>query len=251
MKAALATEMAKFARSNAVRATTIIMVAGIALICSSMLLAVGSADPQLTAKLGALIDPGGWAGYLAVAAQVTAAASVLGFGVVLSWLFGREFADGTITGLFGLPVSRPTIAAAKLVVYLAWSAVTSVGLLVALVAFGMLFGLGGIPLDVAPALGRQLALSVLTAAIATPVAWAATLGRSLLAGVGAAIGILVASQVAVIAGVGDWFTFSAPGLWAVSAGSAVSGPQLMLVLPLLAFFAGLTLFAWRRMQLDR
>ena len=34
---------------------------------------------------------------------MTSAGGLLGFGVVLAWIFAREFADGTITGLFGLP----------------------------------------------------------------------------------------------------------------------------------------------------
>ena len=115
-----------------------------------MLLAVHTNDPQLAAKLGPLIDPGGWAGYLTVAVQVTGAAGFVGYGVVLSWLFSREFADGTITGLFAIPISRPTIAAAKLVVYLAWGLVTAAGLLLALIILGLASGLGPIPADVAP-----------------------------------------------------------------------------------------------------
>jgi len=241
MNAALATELAKFARSTVVRATTIMMVLGIALICSSMLLAVGTASPQMTAKLGPLADPGGWVGYFGAAAQVTSAASLLGCGVVLSW----------ITGLFALPVARPTIAAAKLIVYSIWAVVMSLALLLALVVFGFAFGLGPLTLDALPAMGRQIVLAMLTAAIASPAAWAATLGRSVLAGIGTAIGILVLSQVAVVAGAGGWFPFTAPALWAVSNGSQVSPLQLALVIPLVAISCALTLRTWRRLQLDR
>ena len=251
MNAALATELAKFAHSTVVRATTIIMVLGIALICSSMLLAVGTASPQMTAKLGPLADPGGWVGYFGAAAQVTSAASLLGCGVVLSWIFGREFGDGTITGLFALPVARPTIAAAKLIVYSIWAVVVSLALLLALVVFGFAFGLGPLTPDALPAMGRQIVLAILTAAIASPAAWAATLGRAVLAGIGTAIGILVLSQVAVVAGAGGWFPFAAPALWAVSNGSQVSPLQLALVIPLVAISCALTLRTWRRLQLDR
>ncbi len=251
MKAALATEFTKLTRATVVRATTVITVLGIALICSSMLLAVGTDDPQLAAKLGPLIDPGGWAGYLATAAQVTAAAGLLGHGVVLSWLFGREFGDGTITGLFALPVSRATIAAAKLLIYLAWSVACSAALLAALMVLGLAFGLGPISADAVPALGSQLALAVLTGVIVTPAAWAATVGRSVLAGIGTAIGILILSQVTVLAGAGGWFPFSAPALWAISAGHAVSPLQLALVAPIALASTGLTMQSWRQLQLHR
>lgn len=221
------------------------------MICSTMLLAVHSSDPQIIAKLGPLINPGGWAGYLAAAAQVTAAAGLLGHGVVLSWLFGREFVDGTISGLFALPVSRTAIAVAKFTVYGIWAVCTSAAMLGALVLFGLAFGLGPIPADSASAMGRQIILGVLTAAIATPAAWAASLGRSVLAGIGTAIGILCASQIAVLAGAGGWFTFSAPALWAVAGGTRAHPLQLALVGPLVLACVALTLLAWKRLQLDR
>jgi ABC-2 type transport system permease protein len=214
-----------------------------------MLGALASGDPQVVAKLGALVDPGGWVGFLTSAAQVTAVAGLLGFGVVLSWLFGREFADGTITGLFGLPVGRGTIAAAKLVVYALWSVVTAVALAGMLLLLGLAAGLGTIPPDVVGLLTRQVAVTVLTAALALPAAWAATMGRGLLAGIGTILGVVVVAQVAVFSGWGAWFPFSAPGLWAT--GGPVSAVQLALVAPVALLFAALVVVSWRRLQLDR
>lgn len=249
MTPALVTELVKLTRATVVRATTIILVLGVSLICSSMLLATNTGDPQIAAKLGALIDPGGWAGYLTIAAQVTAAGGLLGCGVVLSWMFGREFGDGTITGLFAIPVSRPTIAAAKLLVYLAWLLICSAALLAALLVFGLAFGLGPIPAAVLPALGRQFVLAVLTGVIAMPVAWAATLGRSVLAGIAVAVGILVLSQIAAVAGVGLWFPFSVPALWAI--GGDVPSAHLALAIPIVLASAALAMHSWQRLQLDR
>ncbi len=251
MNSALVTELSKFYRSTVARTTTTIMVLGIALTCSCMLLAAGTSDPQIAAKLGPIIDPGGWVGYLGAAAQVTSAAALLGFGVLISWAFGREFGDGTITGLFALPVTRPRIALAKLVVYAFWAVAASLALALALILLGLMFGLGQVTADALPAIGRQIVLTLLTATLAVPAAWVATLGRSMLAGIGTTIGILVLSQVAVIAGVGGWFTPAAPALWAVSGGTRASPLQLALVAPLLIISCGLTLLAWRRLQLDR
>ncbi len=251
MTIALVTEFTKFVRATVVRATTIIMILGISLICSSMLFAVRTPNPQLAAKLGPLIDPGGWAGYLNVAAQVTGAAALLGYGVVLGWLYSSEFSEGTITGLFAVPVSRPTIATAKLVIYLLWGVVTAAILLITLILLGLVGGLGSIPADVVPAIARQFALTVLTAVIATPAAWAATAGRSILAGIGTTIGVLVLSQVTVVAGAGAWFPFAAPALWAISNGTDVTVLQLALVAPVLAISTGLTIHSWQHLQLDR
>lgn len=251
MTPALVTEMIKLSRATVARATTVILVLGISLICSSMLLATNTGDPQIAAKLGPLIDPGGWAGYLTVAAQVTSAGGLVGCGVVLSWMFGREFADGTITGLFAIPVSRPTIAAAKLLIYLTWLVICSFALLASLLVFGLAFGLGPIPAAAAPALGRQFVLFVLTGVIAMPVAWAATLGRSILAGIAVAIGILVLSQIAVVAGAGPWLPFSVPALWAISGGTDVTAVRLALVVPIAVAGAVLAMLSWRSLELDR
>ncbi|WP_406054468.1 ABC transporter permease [Kribbella sp. NBC_00889] len=247
----LVTEFAKLAHATVVRVTTVLVVLGISLICAAMLLAVHTDDPQLAAKLGPLIDPGGWAGYIAVAIQVTGAAGFVGYGVVLSWLFSREFADGTITGLFAIPVSRPTIATAKLVVYAAWGLVTAAALLLALIILGLVSGLGPIPADVVPSMARQLGLSIFTIVLATPAAWAATLGRSVLAGIGTTICILVLAQVSVIAGTGGWFPFAAPALWAIDSDITVAPIQLSLVLPVVAISVALTLRSWQTLQLDR
>jgi len=251
MTPALVTELVKLSRATVARATTVILVVGISLICSSMLLATNTADPQVAAKLGPLIDPGGWAGYLTVAAQVTSAGGLLGCGVMLSWMFGREFADGTITGLFALPVSRPTIAAAKLLIYLAWLMICSTAMLAALVVFGLAFGLGPIPAAAAPALGRQFVLVILTGVIALPVAWAATIGRSILTGIAVAVGLLVLSQIAVVAGAGPWLPFSVPALWAISGGTDVAAIRLALVVPIAITSAALAMLSWRNLQLDR
>ena len=148
-------------------------------------------------------------------------------------------------------MSRSTIAAAKLLIYLAWLLICSAALLAALLVFGLAFGLGPIPATVLPALGRQFILAILTGVIAMPVAWAATVGRSVLAGIAVAVGILVTAQIAVVAGAGPWFPFSAPALWAISGGTDASATQLTLVLPIMIASAAAVMLAWQRLQLDR
>ena len=248
---ALATEAMRFVRARVTFVSAVLLTVGIAALCGSLLLAVDTTDPLLRAKLGPLIDPGGWAGYLTTTAQVTTVAGLVGFGVVLSWIYGREFSDGTITGLFAIPIGRGTIAAAKFLVYLAWAVVVSLVLAAVLLMVGLALGLGPFPADAWPGLLRLVAGAVLTALVAAPAAWAATLGRGLLAGIGTISGIVVVAEIAVVAGVGAWFPFSAPGLWVVSGGTAVSAGQLALVVPTVALFLGLTIESWRRLQLDR
>lgn len=251
MRAAIWAELVKLASSTVGRVGSVAIVIGISVLSGSMLLAAATTtDPQLLAKLGA-VATGDWRGFLLGAAQITGAGGLGGFAVILAWMFGREFGDGTITGLFALPVLRTTIALAKLIVYAVWAAAMSLLLTVVLMLVGTLAGLGAIDSETWVMLGRQSVLGVLSATITLPVAWAATLSRSVLGGVSVAIGLVVVAQVSVLAGLGGWMPLAAPALWAISLGTAVTPIQLAMLIPFGAIFVALTARSWARMQLDR
>lgn len=251
MRAALWAEAVKLAGSTVGRVASVAIVAGISVLSASMLLAAATTtDPQLLAKLGP-VAAGDWRGFLLGAAQITGAGGLGGFAVVLAWMFGREFGDGTISGLFALPVRRATIALAKLIVYSVWAVAMSVLLALVLALVGLLAGLGPIGSGTVEMLARQAALGAISIAITLPVAWAATLARSVLGGVSVAIVLVVVAQVSVLAGLGGWMPLAAPALWAISLGITVSPVQLALLVPFGAIFVVLVAQSWRRMQLDR
>lgn len=251
LRTAIAVEVHKARAARVVIATSVIVIAGITILASAFILAARGGNAAVLAKLGSVFADGiGWTAYLSTVAQVTAAGSLLAFGVVISWMLGREFTDGTITGLFGLPVSRTTIALAKLLVYLLWAALVAVALAALLLVVGLLLNLGPLDTEAFVGLGRQLALTLLTALVAVPAAWAATLGRGLLAGIGTSVGIMATAQVMAVAGIGAWFPVAAPALWAI-APNTVPAPALALVATVPLVFGGLTLLAWHRLQLDR
>jgi ABC-2 type transport system permease protein len=250
VRAAVLVEAWKARGSRVVIATAVLLVAGIAVLAGSLTLAATSGNEQVLAQLGPVADRTGWDLLLGVAAQVTAAAALLGFGVALSWLFGREFADRTVSGLFALPVSRQALAAAKLVVYLAWAVLVATVLTALLGLVGLVLGLGPLDADVLEALARHHVLTVLAAVLAIPSALAATLGRGLLPGIATTVGLIVTAQVMVVAGTGAWFPLAAPALWALNP-ATVTVAQLALVAVVPALFVPATLLAWHRLQLDR
>ncbi len=247
---ALRVETLKLARSPVGVIATIVLVVGIVAICAGMMTALRSGDPQVTAKLGpsASLD---WTGLLSGSAQIIGTGGLLGFGIVAAWVFGREFADGTVAGLFALPAGRGTIAAAKLVVFVAWALVVSVAIAVALVLTGLLLGFGVPDGAATAALLRQVGLGAFNAGIAMIAAWGATAARSLLAGVATAIGLVVLAPVGVLAGAGGWMPVAAPALWAISGGAAVSPAQLMTAALFAGLAGGATVWWWHRLQLDR
>lgn len=79
---------------------------------------------------------------------------------------------------------------------------------------------------------------MLSADIAVPAAWIATLTRSLPAAAGGAIALVVIAQVGALTGTGSWMPLAAPTLWAMSHGAAVAPVQLALPGVVALAFAG-------------
>ncbi|MBN9605651.1 MAG: ABC transporter permease [Actinomycetales bacterium] len=247
---AIRVEARKARAARPVLATSVLFAGGLLALAIGMTLAASSGRPELVGKLGPLADARGWELYLGVAIQVAGAAGLLATGVVLAYLVGREFGDGTIAGLFALPVPRAVILAAKVVVFLAWSLVLALAVGLAVLLGGLALGLEGQPGDVAAALVRLVALVPLSALTAVPVALAASLGRGLLPGIGLAVVLLAAAQVAVVAGAGPWFPVATGALWAID--PAAVPPLAFLPAVTLPVAAGLvSARVWSRLQLDR
>ena len=121
LRAAIAVEARKARSAHVMLWTTVLLVAGIGVLALGILAAVAAGEEQVIAKLGPLAGVGGWAGLVGIVVQVTAAGGLAAFGVALSWMFGREFADGTVAALFAMPVPRAAIALGKLIVYVIWA----------------------------------------------------------------------------------------------------------------------------------
>ena len=233
--------------------STVARTASIAAVALVVLTSIGGyaasqLDPAspLAAKAAFLVRAPGWPGYVGLAAMSVGVVMLLATGILVAWSFGREFTDGTVVGLFALPPSPLTTACAKTAALLAWVvAMSSV--------CSLLAAAGGIALGL-PASGLWSALaSVWTVAVllgisALPVGWVATVGRGYLAGITAALGIVVVANLAAGFGVGAWIPWAAPVLW------ATPGEDLhpvSLAAPLLMGLLGgaLTLNAWRVLEL--
>jgi len=250
IRTAIAVEARKLVASRVVQASTVLIVVGIATLTGSLAAAASAGNEQILAQLGDLADEDGWDRLVGIAIQITSAAGLLGFGVVMAFVVGREFTDGTISGLFALPVTRATIVVAKVVVVLAWTAVVAACLIVAVIAIGVVGGYGLPNSAAVDRLARLFVLTVLSGALAVPAAWAATLGRSLLPGIATTIGTIASAQVLVVAGAGAWYPPVAPALWAIDP-TNVTTVQLGLVLVVGAVFTAVTVHSWARLQLDR
>ncbi|GAA4479711.1 hypothetical protein GCM10023190_23300 [Enteractinococcus fodinae] len=252
LRTALYVELRKARASRVLHLTAILLMVGITILAIALTISVNSGDEQVLAKLGPLADTTGWLLLIGITAQVIAAGGLLAIGIAMSWMFGREFTDGTISGLFALPVPRSIIALAKLGVLMLWVVAVSIGLTALILVSGLALNLGPLTSEILLQLGRLLVLVVLTGLLTFPAAWVATLGRGPLPGIAATVVVLVIAQVTVIAAPDSaaWFPLSAPALWAIMP-EAVHLGQLATVVIVPALFAVLTALSWQRLQLHR
>jgi ABC-2 type transport system permease protein len=247
---ALRTEGRKFRSSRAALATSIMFVVGLVTLAVTFAFAAQAGNVTALAKLGALAEGTPWQVLTGSSVQIAGAGGLFACGIVVAWSFGREFTEGTVSGLFALPVGRATIALAKILVYLAWALALAVVTTAGVVVAGALAGLGTIDADSIGMLARLPVLIASCGLIALPAALLASLGRGLLAGIGAVAVIVVVAQVSVFAGAGPWFPLATPALWAIDP-SGVPGAAWAAVPVLPVAAATLTCLVWRRLQLDR
>ena len=249
MTAAYAVEALKLRRSRVVAVATVALLLVPALLARAFLIAGerGGADP-MSAKAALLLPGVGWTGYLGGLIQIYATAGVVGSSIVVGWCFGREYADRTIVSLYASATPRTCVAWAKLVLLAAWSVAVGIGVAAAAWVIGLSSGLGLPDASDGRVLGRLAALAVLTGLLALPVALPASIGRGYLPAVGGLMVLVVAAQVAMVAGAGTWWPWSVAAVWAMGsdAGMEPVAPVWLAVVPLTAALGAYATVAWWR-----
>jgi ABC-2 type transport system permease protein len=156
---------------------------------------------------------GDWKGYWSFLVKATAGSGLLLFGVLVAWIFGREFSDRTAIDLLALPTPPSSTVNAKFSVFIIWSAAL-VGLVVGGgIVVALMTGLPGGDLDVLTSGARDVTLAGgLTVVVLTPVGLVSSLWRGYLPGIGLLLLLLPLSQVLGATGLGPWFPWDVPGL---------------------------------------
>lgn len=158
-----------------------------------------------------------WPAYLNLFGMMIAAGGFLLFSLVASWVFGREFVDGTVIGMLAVPVPRASILLAKFVVVAAWSVVLAAVILAAGIVTGAFIGLPGGSIIVLIQGGTRVMIAACLAIVVTlPMAFLASMGRGYLLPVGGAILAIMLANVAALAGWGEYFPWGVPGLYAMA-----------------------------------
>jgi ABC-type transport system involved in multi-copper enzyme maturation permease subunit len=173
----------------------------------------------LNAKAQVMAFSADWNSYLTILKQAVGVGGILVFGFVASWIFGREYSDGTAKDLLSLPTSRSRILNAKFLIYGAWCFALSVSNLMV----GLLIGTG-LQLPAAETsvvldhLRDYFIITLLTVLPGTPIAFFAIWGKGYLAPLGFVALALVFAQIVAATGYGNYFPWSVPGLFSGAGG---------------------------------
>lgn len=161
-----------------------------------------------------------WSSYLGLLTQAVGVGGVLIFGFVASWLFGREYSDGTAKDLLALPISRTKILNAKFVYYLFWCLALVLSNLIIGLLFGWMLQLDGWDFTIfLTSLKIYFITTILIVLLNTPIAFFALLGRGYLAPLGVVAILLVFAQILAAMGFGAYFPWSVPGIYSGSGGA--------------------------------
>lgn len=166
-----------------------------------------------------------WPGYLALLAQAVGVGGLLLYGMIATWLFGREFSDHTAKDLLALPTSRKAVVGAKFAIAAGWALMLALqfALLGLLIGAALDLPGGSAPL-VLSGIGRILLTATMAFAVTTPFALAASIGRGYLAAVATIFAATFCAQVIAALGFGGYFPYSVPGLYAGIAGPGQDPP---------------------------
>lgn len=187
-----------------------------------------SKNPDISRKLGLISAKANlmadtatnWPTYLELFAQMIAVGGFFLFVLIISWVFGREFADGTLKDMLAVPVQRSSILLAKFILVTVWSMALTFIILIFALVMGAIIDL---PQGSVTVLLQGSALvtttTCLVIAVILPFALFASVGRGYLLPMGVAILTLIVANFVVIAGWGDYFPWAVPGLHAQGKGT--------------------------------
>lgn len=214
-------------------------------------------NPELSRQLGVVSAKADlvayaatdWATYLVLFAQVVAMGGFFFFVLANSWVFGREFENGTLKDMLAVPMPRASILLAKFIVVVACAGIITL----VVIAFGLLMGAimrlpGGSPQVILQGSLTALVAACLAIAGVLPFALLASVGRGYLLPMGSAVLALISANLIVLLGWGEYFPWSVPMLYAQGESALGALSYWIVLLTSLAGVAG-TIAWWQRADL--
>jgi ABC-2 type transport system permease protein len=176
-------------------------------------------NPELSRKLGLISAKANliaysatdWSSYLVLFAEIISAGGFFFFILVVSWVFGREFSDGTLKDLLAVPVQRSSILLAKFTVVVVWSLAMAILIFI----FGLIAGAiiqlpGGSPSVILHGITVAAITVCLVIAVVLPFALFASVGRGYMLPMAMAVLTLIMANMMMVVGWGEYFPWAVP-----------------------------------------
>ncbi|MBN2532322.1 MAG: ABC transporter permease [Spirochaetales bacterium] len=162
-----------------------------------------------------------WPSYFDFLLMLISAIGIILFGFIISWIFGREYADKTIKDILSLPASRTAIVLSKLIAAAIWCMLCYVLILLVSLGTGALIDL---PLWSTKLLldfiRTSFIITCLLLLLCPPTAYVASTGRGYLAPIGFVIICMGLANLFGNIGLGAYFPWTIPMLYS----NAIEGP---------------------------
>ncbi|HUX11636.1 MAG TPA: ABC transporter permease [Spirochaetia bacterium] len=189
---------------------------------------------------------GDWPAYLSMIGQMMGIGGVIIIGFVGTYVFGREYTEGTAKNLLTLPIRRGSLVAAKFAVCAIWYAVIGIWIYAETFLLGSLLGMPGYT----PALARDALLQGLrlvpeTMLLVTAPAWIAVASKGFLGPFGFTVATLLLGTALGATGWGPWFPWTIVPLDSGMAGPDVPLPGIGAKIVLLFTCAAGWFLTWR------
>src|SRR6266704_2906416 len=182
-----------------------------------------------------------WPYYLGILGQAITIGAILLFSRVESWVFGREFADGTLKDLLAVPISRAMLLLAKFIVVVLWSLLLTVMLFLVCFLLGAAIGLSQGTTEVFWNGTATLAVATCLVIVTVfPFAFFASVGRGYLLPMGVTLLVIVLGNMVAVAGWANYFPWAVPALHVelTGRGNLEAASYLLVLLTGLAGMAG-------------
>ncbi|MDR3575694.1 MAG: ABC transporter permease [Anaerolineaceae bacterium] len=182
-----------------------------------------SKNPQISQKLGlvgakanlvafAAVD---WPAYAALIGQIIGAAGFFLAIFVISWLFGREFSDGTLKDMLAVPVQRSLILLSKFIVMALWSGLLTLAIFAASMLVGVLLRLpGGSVVTLLHGAAVTAVAGLMVILVVIPFALFASVGRGYLLPIALAMVALLFANLVIVIGRGEYYPWAIPMIYA-------------------------------------
>jgi ABC-2 type transport system permease protein len=165
-----------------------------------------------------------WATFLTFIVEMAGMGGLTLCSIIVTFVFGREYTEGTAKNMLGLPIPRASFVAAKIIVSAVWFTLLTLWIIAETYLVGSILRLPGLTAELfLKAAARILVLALMSLCCSTLAAWVAVQTRGYFAPLGFTIGTLVLAIMFASTGWGPWVPWS---IIVIACGAAGPGSEL-------------------------